>query len=306
MNGKRIMSAFLGSVAMLAAGACRTVAPASHAAEIAQLEEKTITLPGGEVSYKDSGGKGVAIVFVHPYNKLMWDKQIPAVTKAGYRFVSFDVRSLMGQNGIDRIEALTAALGIQKFHLVGTGGAGVLGMRYTFAHGDKVRSFIATNCLVGLRDAELNEMEARLRSPQFDAMPATWRELSPTYRAVDPEGVKTWQVLAAARPVMQGAAQAASAGQAPSAGAPAATPTPAAAVAANPDPTTLARLNHLKTPFVLVTGDADLYTPPGILRKFVASIHGAEGIVIPDSSHNSQWENPDGFNSALLKYLSRP
>jgi pimeloyl-ACP methyl ester carboxylesterase len=85
--------------------------------------------------------------------------------------------------------------------------------------------------------------------------------------------------------------------------APAATPTPP--VAANPDPMTLAKLNQLKTPFVLVTGDADLYTPPGILRKFIASIKGAEGIVIPDSSHNAQWENPDGFNSALLKYVSK-
>jgi pimeloyl-ACP methyl ester carboxylesterase len=290
MNDKRIVFVFLSFAAMLVAGVYLT-ASASYAAEIAQLEEKTITLPSGELSYKDSGGKGVAIVFVHPYNKLMWDKQIPAITKAGYRFVSFDVRSLMGQNGIDRIEALTAELGIQKFHLVGTGGAGVLGMRYTFAHGDKLRSFIATNCLVGLRDAEFNAMEARLRSPQFDAMPATWRELSPTYRAVDPEGVEAWQVLAATRPVVPGPAQ----GAAQAAAAP---PT-------NPDPTTLARLNQLKTPFVLVTGDADLYTPPGILRKFIASVKGAEGIVIPDSSHNSQWENPAGFNSALLNYVAK-
>jgi pimeloyl-ACP methyl ester carboxylesterase len=251
------------------------------------------------VSYQDSGGKGAVVLFLHPYNRLMWGKQIPAVTRAGYRFVSMDFRDLVvgppvgtTSPSLVRIDELIALLGVSKVQLVGTGGTGGLTLQYALVHPDKVRTVIAGNSLVGLRDDDLNPVERRLRSPQFDAMPAAWRELSPTYRATDVEGVERWQELAAARPVTAPAATAA----------PTATTTPNPA---NPNAVTVERLNQLKVPFLFFCGDADQYTPPGIMRMFLARVKKVQGVAIPDSGHNSQWENPDAFNRTLMQFIGR-
>ena len=54
-----------------------------------------------------------------------------------------------------------------------------------------------------------------------------------------------------------------------------------------------------------MTGDADLYMPPSVLRMFLAHMHAAEWVIIPETGHSSYWENPSPFNTALLAFLSK-
>ncbi len=44
----------------------------------------------------------------------------------------------------------------------------------------------------GVQDKEILDLEARIRPPQFDALPPDVRELSPGYRAANPEGTQKW------------------------------------------------------------------------------------------------------------------
>jgi pimeloyl-ACP methyl ester carboxylesterase len=54
---------------------------------------------------------------------------------------------------------------------------------------------------------------------------------------------------------------------------------------------------------LLLTGDADLYTPPSVLRLFGQHMPRAELVVVPESGHAAQWENPTAFNRAVLRFL---
>src|SRR5262245_58403281 len=100
-----------------------------------QAREAYVDLPGVRIWYKDSGGNGVPVVFLHANtgNSQSWEHQIPEFTAAGYRFIAYDRRGWgrsMAQpgappgTGADDLRALMKSLGIDRFHLVATAGGG--------------------------------------------------------------------------------------------------------------------------------------------------------------------------------------
>jgi len=99
------------------------------------LSEGWVEVPGAKIFYKDSGGHGVPVVFLHAYtgNASVWENQIPVFTGAGYRFIAYDRRGYgrtvadvngPASTGSDDLLALIDHLKITKFHLVGTAGGG--------------------------------------------------------------------------------------------------------------------------------------------------------------------------------------
>jgi pimeloyl-ACP methyl ester carboxylesterase len=126
-------------------------------------------------------------------------------------------------------------------------------------------------------------MGRRLRPPSFGALPPDLRELGPSYRAANPEGTARWLELEhQSYPVA-----------------------PLAAAQPGRNRITFAMLETLRVPTLLVTGDADMYTPPAVLRMFSARIRGAESMVIPETGHSAYWEQPELFNRAVLAFLAR-
>ena len=258
------------------------------------VTDTTIELPTGKVFYRDSGGSGVPVVFLHAAsgNSMTWRHQIPAFTRAGYRFLAIDYRGVGGKAGSfdwsDQIEALVARIGLERFHLLGTAAGGGNAFQYTLAYGKRVRSLVIANSHGNVTDPEYLEMSRRIRpSPQFDALPVDFRELGPSYRAENPLGVAEW--LAVSGGEGHGASQPAN---------PAFRMTPERTV-------TWAKLEALDVPVLLVTGDADLYMPPSVMRMFAARIRGAETAVIPETGHSSYWESPEAFNRAVLAFLAK-
>src|SRR6516225_2600269 len=93
------------------------------------MQEGFVEIPGARIHYKDSGGRGVPVIFLHANTGTAdaWEKQIPAFTAAGYRFIAYDRRG-WGQStagptgpastGADDLLALVDYLRIDKFHLV--------------------------------------------------------------------------------------------------------------------------------------------------------------------------------------------
>lgn len=242
---------------------------------------------------EDTGGQGAAIVFLHAASgsSAMWEHQTAAVRAAGYRFVAFDRvgsgRSMLqpgAQPGTaaDDLDALARHLDLDTFHLLGTAAGGIVALDYAVSFPSRLRSLVIANSIGGVQDESYLAMGRRLRpSPEFERLPPELRELGPSYRAIDSEGTERWKTLAQA------------------------------SRAANPLPSpqtyrqrlTFALLETIRVPTLLITGDADLYCPPSVLRLFAEHMRGAETLVVPDTGHSAYWEQPELFNRAVLAFV---
>jgi pimeloyl-ACP methyl ester carboxylesterase len=68
---------------------------------------------------------------------------------------------------------------------------------------------------------------------------------------------------------------------------------------------TFSTLERIKLPTLLLTGDADLYAPPAVLRLFAARIAGSESVVVPEAGHSAYWEQPEIFNRTVLAFIRK-
>ena len=207
----------------------------------------------------------------------MWEHQLPAFTAAGYRCIAFD-RSADGYAS-DQVEEVAAKLKLERFHLVGTAAGAIIAVDYALAHAERVRSLVVANSIVGVQDPDYLELSARLRpSPQFDKLPAEFRELGPSYRAANAAGANRWNELAHSKPRIAYTVK---------------------------NRITWAALETIKLPTLLLTGDADLYMPPSVLRLFAKRFPRCESTVLPECGHSAYWEQPEMFNRALLEFLRK-
>jgi len=231
------------------------------------------------MEFQDTGGEGAPVVFLHAAtgHSAMWEHQFPAFTAAGYRCIALD-RTAEGFAS-DQLEAMAAKLALPGFHLVGTAAGAIIAVDYALSHADRLRSLVLANTIVGVQDADYLEMSQRLRpSPQFDKMPADFRELGPSYRAANPEGTKRWNALAQGKPRVSYTMR---------------------------NRITYAALETIRLPTLLLTGDADLYMPPSVLRLFAGRIRGCESLVVPECGHSAYWEQPEIFNRAVLEFIRK-
>ena len=56
---------------------------------------------------------------------------------------------------------------------------------------------------------------------------------------------------------------------------------------------------------LVISGDADMSTPPSIARMIAAEIPGSELTVVPESGHSVYWEQPEIFNQAILDFMGK-
>lgn len=276
------------ALAWLAVGSSLPASAATAAGAYADL-------PIGRVFYLDSGGDGEAVVFMHARsgNSLLFEQQIEPFTRAGYRFIAYD---RVGQGRSTRagapvadsrpeLEQLMDHLGVARFSLVGVAAGGGAMLEYVLARPERVASITIANSIGNVQDPDYVALGRRLRPPEFERLPLELRELGPSYRAANPQGVQRWLELST------------SGQQTP--------PAAAGSVPARPPavPVTFAALGELRVPTLLLTGDADLYTPPAVLRSFKLHMPRAQIVVVPDSGHAAHWENAEVFNRAVLRFL---
>jgi pimeloyl-ACP methyl ester carboxylesterase len=260
----------------------------------APAAEHYAELPAGRVFYLDSGGNGAAVVFLHARsgNSLVFEQQVEAFTGEGYRFIAYDrvghgrstPASAQAADPRPELEQLMDHLGVARFHLVGVAAGGGAALEYVVVRPRRVASVTVANSIGNVRDPEYVALGRRMRPPEFERLPLELRELGPSYRARNPDGVRRWLELSTG-------------GGPPVAGRP---PEPSAAV-----PVTFAALAELRVPTLLLTGDADLYTPPAVLALFKEHMPRAELVIVRDSGHAAHWENPEAFNRAVLRFLRR-
>ena len=259
------------------------------------FREAFADLPGVHLCYRDSGGDGVPVVLMHAAtgSSRVWEHQVPAFHAAGFRVIAFDRRGFGGTTiapggvqpgtAADDLHALVDHLRIDRFHLVATAAGGFAAIDYALSFPQRLRSLVLANTIGGVQDESYLALGRRIRPPEFNALPADVRELGPSYRAANAAGTRRWMELERTNRARG-------------------TPPPAQTMKHQ---LSFALVSTIRTPTLVLTGDADLYAPPPVMQMFVERIKGAESVVIPEAGHSAYWEQPDAFNTAVLDFIRR-
>jgi pimeloyl-ACP methyl ester carboxylesterase len=256
----------------------------------APAKDAVAQIPDTRLWYWDTGGPGVPIVLLHPStgSALIWGYQQPVFAKAGYRVIAYSRRGYYNSAPYDRnnpgfgsedLRHLVDVLGLGRFHVLASAAGGSIASDFAFSYQDRLLSLTISANSFGVRDGEIAKAAAFIRPKGFDELPPEFREIGPSYRAANPDGVKAWVDLEHKALIGPRSQQ------------------------TRKNEITQARLKELKLPTLLIAGSADLYTPPSISRMIAAEIPNSRVVVAPESGHSVYWEQPDLFNRAVLDFL---
>jgi pimeloyl-ACP methyl ester carboxylesterase len=254
-----------------------------------------VELPGVHLWYHDTGGNGVPVVFMHAASGTCesWVHQLPAFTAAGYRCITYDRRG-WGRSRPDPtgeqpgyvshdLHGLMEHLGLDRIHLACTAAGGIGGLDYALEYPARVRSLVVADSIGGVQDPAYLEVQHRLRPPEIQALPVELRELSAGYRGINPEGTRRWiEIERASRP-----AGTHGPGQPPR------------------HPITFARLETMQVPVLVLVGEADLLTPPALMRLLAAHIPNCQFATVPEVGHGAHWEQPEIWNRLVLAFIGQ-
>jgi pimeloyl-ACP methyl ester carboxylesterase len=286
----------VGIVAVLEVALSGAICALGSAQGPPTVRETSAALPGVRIWYRDTGGTGVPVIFLHAAtgSSRVWEYQLPAFAAAGYRVVAYDRRGfgrsaidpagVQPGTGADDLLALVTHFELDRFHLVGTAAGGGVALDFAVSFPQRLQSLVVANSIGGVQDEDYLALGQRLRpAPKFNALPPDFRELGPSYRAANPDGTRRWLELErTSRP--EGS------------------PPPAQTMR---NRITFALIETIKVPTLLITGDADLYAPPTVLRLFAARIKNSESVIVPDAGHSAYWEQPEIFNRTVLEFIRK-
>jgi pimeloyl-ACP methyl ester carboxylesterase len=252
-----------------------------------------VELPGVRLWYDDSGGDGIPVIFLHAASGTCesWVYQVPAFTAAGYRCIAYDRRGWGRSRPLssgeprgdvsDDLDGLADHLGLDRFHLVATAAGGIVGLDYALAYPERVFKLVVANTIGGVQDPDYLEVQQRLRPPEIQALPVELRELGPSYRGLNPEGTSRWiEIERASRP--EG------------------THGPVQPLR---QPMTYARLETMQVPVLMLAGEADLLSPPALMRLLAAHLPNRRFVTLPEAGHAAFWEQPELWNRLVLEFL---
>jgi pimeloyl-ACP methyl ester carboxylesterase len=257
----------------------------------ASAKEGYAQLKDTRLFYWDTGGEGQPIILLHPNSgsALIWVYQQPAFAKAGYRVIAYSRRGFYNSppivegkagNAADDLLELIDVLGIKKFHAVAAASGGSTAADFAMAYPDRLFSLTVSSNTLGVRGGAISRAAASIRPKNWDDIPSEVQEVGPSYRAVNPEGLKLWIELEHKAFVGDIRGQ-------------------------GRREMTEPMLAQLKVPILLISGAADLLTPPSVMRMLQAKIPNSELVVASESGHSVYWEQPDIFNKAALDFIGK-
>lgn len=244
------------------------------------------------LGYWDTGGTGEPVVLLHPASgsALVWLYQQPVFAKAGYRVIAHSRRNYYNSDsapadnpgsGSADLQKFVDFLKLEKFHLIGSAAGGSVAADYALSHPERLLSLTISSNNLAAAQGSIAEAAASIKLEEWDKLPRWFRELGPSYRAANLKGVAKWDELNRISETGRGARQ---------------------------------RFVHLVTPekletlrvrTLLMTGAADMFTPPSIMRKIARHIPHAEVMILPECGHSPYWEQPELFNRTVLEFIGR-
>jgi pimeloyl-ACP methyl ester carboxylesterase len=66
----------------------------------------------------------------------------------------------------------------------------------------------------------------------------------------------------------------------------------------------LDRLEHVRTPALVIWGEHDTMISPAAGRQLCDALPNARWVLVPGAGHNPMWDRPDVFNAAVLAFLT--
>ena len=255
--------------------------------------EGYVTVPGARLWYWDTGGTGATVVLCHPASQSsrIWLYQQPVLAAAGYRVVAYCRRGVYrSERGSEEDRGTSAgdlaylldALGIDKAHVLGAAAGGIVALALAVTQPKRMASLMLAGTIFAVAEDDWRSIYARLgMAAAAKALPADFLELGPSYRAADPAGVALFQQLEhEARP--NGRFDQPSGAE-----------------------VTWAKLEQLRVPALLLTGEADLYAPPPLQQLVATHLPDRELATLREVGHAPYWEAPDEFNRLVLDFLRR-
>jgi pimeloyl-ACP methyl ester carboxylesterase len=255
-------------------------------------KEGMAELPGTRLGYWDTGGDGETVVLLHPASgsALIWLYQQPVFAKAGYRVIAFSRRNYYNSDlapvenpgiGSEDLHHLIEFLAVKKFHAVASAAGGSVATDYAFSRPERLLSLTVSSNNLAARNGYIADTAARIRPKETESLPRWYWELGPSYRAANPEGVEKWMELNRRSETGKGARQKLA------------------------NVVTPAKLETLKVPTLLMTGAADLATPPSITRMIARHVPDNEVAIAAECGHSIYWERPEFFNQTVLEFIGR-
>ena len=253
-----------------------------------------LNLPGVDLWFEDTGGEGAPVIFLHAASGTCecWVYQLPVFTTAGYRCITYDRRTWGRSRATDPgqqpgfvgedLHSLIESLALDQVHLVGTAAGGIPSLDYALTHPERVRSVVVANTIGGVQDPEYLEVQQRLRPAEIQNLPVELRELGPSYRGTNAAGAARWlEIEESSRP--------------------------GGAVPSQPlrEPITYARLQTMQVPTLVISGEADLLSPPALMRMLAAHVPTSRLISLPDAGHAGFWERPEVWNGLVLEFIGQ-
>jgi pimeloyl-ACP methyl ester carboxylesterase len=255
-------------------------------------KQEIAELPGTRLGYWDTGGDGEAVVLLHPASgsALIWSYQQPVFAKAGYRVIAYSRRNYYNSEpapednpgiGSEDLHNLIEFLGVKKFHAVASAAGGSVATDYAFSHPERLLSLTVSSNNLAARNGYIADTAARIRPKETESLPRWYWELGPSYRAANPGGVQKWMELNHKSETGRGARQQLA------------------------NVVTPMKLETLKVPTLLMTGAADLATPPSITRMIARHVPDNEVAIAAECGHSVYWERPEFFNQTVLGFIGR-
>jgi pimeloyl-ACP methyl ester carboxylesterase len=256
------------------------------------VTEAYVDIDGVKLWYWDTGGDGEAVVLMHPFtgSAAVWGYQQPVLSAAGFRVIAYSRRGHYKSDAgpldntgsaVDDLQAVVDHLGLERFHLVGSAGGGFIVPDYAVSHPERLLSITIACSSAGATDKQLLDHYRMIAPKELRARSTWFKELGPSYREANPKGVAEWRALEE--------------------------------LATSQGRISQRKNNNLnwdafatiKTPTLLVTGDADIYQSPPRMIAIAESMVNADPklVVLSDSGHSCYWEQPVAFNKVLIDFL---
>jgi pimeloyl-ACP methyl ester carboxylesterase len=265
-----------------------------------------------ELYYEEHGsGDPLLLIMGLAADSQAWMFQIPDFAQH-YRVIAFDNRGVgrsskpAGPYSIhemaDETAGLMGALGIDRAHVVGVSMGGMIAQELVLRHPERVRALVLA-CTYPEPDADV-ERTRQFTLQQFGgsidasgAMHVDLTTLNPmmflqqllpnvfNQSFIEKELPKLMQIFSGA--LQYGFSMEAILGQ----------------VGAVMSHKATDRLHQIKSPTLVITGDADRLVPPAGSDILAREIANAKLVKVPGGSHGFNFETPDVFNREVLDFL---
>lgn len=243
----------------------------------------------------DTGGDGEKIIFCHPWSQSSecWAYQQPFFARKGYRVIGWSQRGFFKTekgpaddpgSAVEDLHKLVDYLKVDKFHIVGCAAGGCTAIAYSIAHPERLHSVIVSGSILLPDEQDYAQFMANLgRGPAGQTnVPVEFAEIGASYRAGNPEGLATWQMLEhLAHPNGWQTAQPWGAER------------------------NWKTFGAMTLPILLQAGDCDMAPSPALQRLFTSKFPNWELRVIEEAGHAPYWEQPNAFNASVLEFISR-